>query len=176
MRLPPGLPEALARSARSELGPAARPVGPAGMHLTLAFLGEVPPGRVEAAGACLDALSGSGPFTAVPGEAGFFPSPERPRVFWLGFGAGAGRLAEAAARLAAALRGAGFALEDRPFVPHLTLARLKGSVPPAAAGKAAAAAEILCRGLIFPVGGAGLFSSALSPDGPRYSQLKMVRF
>ncbi|MDQ7773902.1 MAG: RNA 2',3'-cyclic phosphodiesterase [Elusimicrobiales bacterium] len=176
MELPPGLPEALARSARLELGPAARPVGPGGMHLTLAFLGEVPPGRVGAAGACLDALSGSGTFTAVPGEAGFFPSPEKPRVFWLGFGAGAERLAEAAARLSAALRGEGFVLEERPFVPHLTLARLKGSVPAAAAGKAAAAAVSLCRGMSFPVSGAVLFSSALSPDGPRYSQLKRVEF
>lgn len=176
MGLPGGLPEALARAARTELGPAARPVGPGGMHLTLAFLGEMPTERAAAAGVCLESLAGFGSFKAVPGKAGFFPSPDEPRVFWMGFGAGADRLSEAAARLAEALRGEGFVLEERSFVPHLTLARLKGGVPPAAAGKAAAAAEELCRGLSFAVTGAALFSSELSPDGPIYSQLKMVDF
>ncbi|HOI43641.1 MAG TPA: RNA 2',3'-cyclic phosphodiesterase, partial [Elusimicrobiales bacterium] len=174
--LPRGLPEALARSARAELGAAARPVNPDAMHLTLVFLGEVPPWRAEAAGRCLETLSGSGPFTAVPEGAGFFPSAEKPWVFWLGFGDGAARLSEAAARLAGALRGEGFALDERPFVPHLTLARLKGRVSPAAAAGAAAAAEVLCRGASFPVTGAVLFSSELFPDGPRYSELKRVDF
>lgn len=176
MELPRGLPEELTRSARAELGPAARPVGPGGMHLTLAFLGEVSGEKAEAAGECLDVLSGFGPFKAAAGEAGFFPSPDRPRVFWLGFGAGAARLAEAAAKLSSSLRAAGFVLEDRDFVPHLTLARLKGSVPPAAAGRAAAAAEELCRGSVFPVTGAVLFSSELLPGGPKYTELKRTDF
>ncbi len=172
MALPRGLPEALARSARAELGTAARPVDPDALHLTLAFLGEVPPGRAEAAGRCLETLSGSGPFAAVPGEAGFFPSTDRPRIFWMGFGAGGGRLAELSAGFSAALRREGFVLEDRPFVPHLTLARLRGPVPPAAARRAAEAAEALWRGKSFPVTGAVLFSSELSSAGPRYSELK----
>lgn len=176
MELPRGLPESLARAARTELGPAARPVGPEGMHLTLAFLGEVPQERVPAAAGCLESLSGFGPFTAAPGKAGFFPSPDEPRVFWMGFGAGADRLSDAAARLAAALRGEGFVNEERRFVPHLTLARLKGCVTPAAAGRAAAAAEELCRGLSLAVTGAALFSSELSPGGPVYSQLKRIDF
>ena len=176
MELPRGLPEDLARTVRAELGPAARPVGPGAMHLTLAFLGEIPAERVEAAGGCLEAVSGFGSFTAVPDEAGFFPSPDKPGVFWLGFGAGGARLSEAAAKLSAALRAGGFVLEERSFIPHLTLARLKGSVPPAAAGRAAAAARDLCRGRSFPVTGAVLFSSELSPGGPRYSELKKIDF
>lgn len=176
MELPRGLPEELARAVRGELGPAARPVGTEGMHLTLAFLGEVPPEKAEAAGRCLEVLSGFGPFEAAAGEAGFFPSPDRPKVLWLGFADGAARLSEAAGKLSAALRGEGFTPEERAFVPHLTLARLKGSVPPAAAGKAAAAARELCRGARFSVTGAVLFSSDLSAGVPRYSELKRIDF
>ncbi|MDT8287731.1 MAG: RNA 2',3'-cyclic phosphodiesterase, partial [Elusimicrobiales bacterium] len=133
-------------------------------------------GKAEAAGRCLEVLSGFGPFEAAAGEAGFFPSPDRPKVFWLGFADGAARLSEAAGTLSAALRAEGFVLEERTFVPHLTLARLKGSVPPAAAVKAAAAAKELCRGARFPVTGAVLFSSELSSGGPRYSELKRIDF
>lgn len=176
MELPRGLPEALARAALTELGPAARPVGPGGLHLTLAFLGEVPPEKAGSAGRCLEVLSGFGTFEVVPGEAGFFPSPDKPRVFWMGFAAGAERLSEAAERLAASLRGEGFVLEERSFVPHLTLARLNGRVSPAAAGRAAAAAGALCRGAVFSVTGAVLFESQLCPEGPRYSELKRIYF
>ncbi len=146
------------------------------MHLTLAFLGEVPPARAEEAGRCLEVLSGFGPFEAVAGEAGFSPSLDAPRVFWLGFSRGGDRLAEAAARLAAALKGSGFLLEERPFLPHLTLARIKGRAAPEALRVAAEAAEALCCGGVFKVPEAALYSSETLPGGPRYSELKKVFF
>lgn len=176
LELPRGLAAGLSRSASMELGQAARPTGPEAMHLTLAFLGEVPPARAEEAGRCLEVLSGFGPFEAVAGKAGFFPSLDAPRVFWLGFSAGGERLSEAAARLSAALRGAGFLLEERAFLPHLTLARIKGRAAPEALLRAAEAAEALCRGAAFKVRGAALYSSETLPGGPVYSELKKVVF
>jgi 2'-5' RNA ligase len=176
MEIPPGLAARLELSARETLGPAARTVAPDSMHLTLAFIGEAGRDRVTDALRCLESLAGTGPFTAEPGGAGFFPSAGAPEVFWLGFAGGAERLAAAAAKLSAELRGAGFSLKERPFAAHLTLARLKGRVSRESADKAAAAAADICRGVRLGVKGAALFSSELTPAGPKYSELGRTVF
>src|SRR5687767_12789823 len=95
-------------------------------HVTLRFLGqrsgEEQERIVHAAAAVARASS---PFSVAFGGLGVFPDARRPHTLWLGLTEGSAALVELAARLEAALGEAGFAPEGRPFVPHLTLARIK---------------------------------------------------
>src|SRR5258708_25454649 len=56
---------------------------------------------------------------------GFFPTAKAPRVFWIGIQSGP-ELAELAARIDSALSELHIPREDRPYSPHLTLARAGG--------------------------------------------------
>lgn len=96
------------------------------IHLTLRFLGDASPTALEHLHDRLaDSASSADPVTLTPGTTGAFPRWERTRVVWVGFEEEAAleRLAAAVERDA---RAAGFEPEERPFVPHLTLGRVKG--------------------------------------------------
>ena len=102
-----------------------KPVPPANWHVTLRFLGrtdEVAYQRVL--GALAEADLG-GPFPLSFGGLGAFPRAARATVLWLAVERGADRLEELAAVSEAAAQGAGFAAEDRPFHPHVTLSRVR---------------------------------------------------
>jgi len=95
-------------------------------HCTIQFLGPVPralltdiTGRVSAA------ASGVSPFPLAYGGLGFFPRGSSPRVFWAGIADIAGGLALLREQIGGALSPLGFVPEDRPFHPHLTLARAR---------------------------------------------------
>jgi 2'-5' RNA ligase len=101
-------------------------VAPASYHITLKFLGWT---RPEVAFAVRDrmaaALAGQRGFELETRGLGAFPSPERARVLWAGVDeAGGARLTELARRVEGTAEELGFAREDRPFHPHVTLARL----------------------------------------------------
>ena len=87
------------------------------IHLTLAFLGEVPEARLAEARA---AAAGREPVAIRLDCVGSF---RRARVAWAGSLEPNEPLAALQSALAGRLRERGFALEDRPFAPHLTLAR-----------------------------------------------------
>ena len=96
------------------------------IHLTLAFLGEVAAERsaeVAAAGGALRVR----PFELAFDILGWFRGA---RVAWIGCSQPAVELLHLQAALAADLRDRGFVLDDRPFAPHVTLARkIRRSVP-----------------------------------------------
>lgn len=97
------------------------------IHLTLKFLGEVPPAREAAVHeAMAEAASGAAPFTLRAGGCGSFPGGRSPRVLWVGLRAGAAEAAALAERLEAACAARGFPREARPFRGHLTLGRVRG--------------------------------------------------
>ena len=102
------------------------------LHFTLAFLGEQPETAVQAATAAGEAVRGSAFAIHIAG-AGAFPSLARPRVAWLGLREGKEPLCALAERLRTALTANGIAFDEKPFRPHLTVARLrhKGRLPPA---------------------------------------------
>ena len=105
-----------------------KPVPAENLHLTLAFLGEVAPERAEALPAIAAAL-GAPAFTLRFDRVGSFP---RARVAWAGCANPPPGLVHLQAGLSKGLAKGGFALEDRPFAPHLTLARkAKVALPPA---------------------------------------------
>jgi 2'-5' RNA ligase len=100
-------------------------VRPGNIHLTLKFLGEVGPEKLDDIRAALrPPAAQSTPFEAVVAGVGSFGG-RVPRVLWAGVAEGAEALAALAGRVDGALSGIGFARETRPFAPHLTLGRVR---------------------------------------------------
>lgn len=101
-------------------------VSPDRFHLTLRFLGEVDRGRIPMLREELARAAGKvEPFDFHLEGAGAFPSADRPRVIWVGVGQGKEQLIRLAGEIEETVRRAGFAPENRPFTPHLTLARAR---------------------------------------------------
>ena len=168
--LPPELAERAAALLPAAL-PAIRPVRAELMHLTLAFLGWTPDERLEAVvDAARDAALGQSGFGLSFAGAGRFPATGRPRVVWLGIGEGQAALATLAGRVTDALRSRDLKFDDRPFAPHLTLARVRDEATGPEARTIAAAVEALdVPELRTRVGRIAVIESALSPKGPRYA-------
>ncbi len=101
--------------------PEARWVRPESLHITLKFIGEQTPERVEAIAERLRRVD-RGRVEIRAGGFGFFPTAKAPRVFWIGIHAGP-QLAELAEGIDGATTELGIPREDRPYSPHLTLAR-----------------------------------------------------
>lgn len=116
---------------------------PEQFHYTLKFLGEQPPARASKAAVAAESIcDGVEPFELVLGGIGAFPNINRPGTIWLGATSGAEALAELAGNLDRSLHKAGFALENRPLKPHLTLARIKSYQGEGSAAKALKKVEI----------------------------------
>jgi 2'-5' RNA ligase len=69
-------------------------------------------------------------FALAFGALGVFPDERRPHTLWMGLTEGRGAMVLLAKRLENELAKLGFAAEDRPYTPHLTLARIKRRPPP----------------------------------------------
>ena len=97
-------------------------------HLTLHFLGEIPRERVAFITAALTPVGTAiAPFYATLEGVGAFPSPDRPRVVWVGITEGNAELTGLASRVQAALVGEGDPTRRNTFSPHLTLFRVRSS-------------------------------------------------
>jgi len=97
-------------------------------HLTLRFLGDVPEATVEALSRTLaPAVARSAPFEFVVQGLGAFPGIDRPRVVWRGVTRGASELAALARVVREAVESVGVAPDRAPFVPHVTLFRVRSS-------------------------------------------------
>ncbi|MEJ5238967.1 RNA 2',3'-cyclic phosphodiesterase [Limisphaera sp. VF-2] len=106
------------------------------LHLTLRFLGDVACEEVSRLTEALQrACASVPPFTLAFQNLGCFPSLERPRVLWAGLGGEVTRLSTLQQRIQAETRPWG-QTEDRPFVAHLTLARVREGSPAARQGLA----------------------------------------
>jgi 2'-5' RNA ligase len=96
------------------------------VHLTLKFVGEIPPRRVnDLSQATANAAAGFSPFEIVVGNTGSFPQHGTPRVLWIGVDDYSGKLAQLQAKLDEEGHRLGFEKEARAFNPHLTIARLR---------------------------------------------------
>lgn len=151
----------------------ARWVDPAGAHLTLKFLGATDRALVGPLGAALRAVAARrAPFLLHTGELGAFPNGRRPRVIWLGLTGALDQLSALQRELDSALVALGIPAEVRPFLPHLTLGRVRdGAPPPAPETFAAAAAAVDATDAPVPVASVRLVRSELGPGGARYTTL-----
>lgn len=102
-----------------------RRVEPDAWHLTLRFVGD--PGEVgfDRLVASLDEADLGSSFSVSLDGLGAFPNPRRAQVLWAGVGRGAVDLADVREDVEEAVDGAGLGREERPFIPHLTLARIR---------------------------------------------------
>jgi 2'-5' RNA ligase len=149
---------------------------PEALHITLKFLGEVPQPKVGEVENCLSAVDMEKPQPleiSVRGS-GFFPSERVPRVVWLGIEAGPA-LGKLASRVEQSLLPMGFAKEDRPFSPHLTLGRIREF------GQLGALREQLQRRAPLEIGSFVaqeffLYESKPAPGGSVYRQIARFPF
>jgi 2'-5' RNA ligase len=144
------------------------------LHVTLKFLGETESAKL---GALQNVLSSVRSVEQVHLEfrgLGFFPHEKRPRVFWAGMEASA-NLKTLAADIDQAVHRLGFPLEERPFTPHLTLARFQ---PPGLSPKLLQA--IQQKGAqsfgSLRAGEFHLIESKLKPTGAEYTTVQTFQF
>jgi 2'-5' RNA ligase len=153
-------------------------VDPAGVHLTLKFLGNISSNRVtEITEAMKGASQGVSPFHLEISGLGVFPSLRQVRVFWVGIGGEVDTLSRLQQNIDSVLAGLGFAKEERPFVPHLTLARIREGASPV---ERRSFGEIVGSTIFedkYPVEveAVRLMRSQLTPAGAIYTCLSVVR-
>jgi 2'-5' RNA ligase len=149
-------------------------VRPENLHVTLKFIGEAAPAKLHVIRAALAAMRSREAVELRLHGLGFFPNQIRPRVLWAGMEASP-NLAPLAGDIDHALGGVGFALEKRPFTPHLTLARFE---PPGVSRELSAAVEehVTREFGVWRAGDFHLIESKLKPSGAEYTTLQSFAF
>jgi len=104
-----------------KLAPDARWARVEGLHVTLKFVGEFSDARLQEMKTAL-AWVKAAPFEVKFDGMGFFPNPKAARVFWAGVDGGE-HLPRLASAIDMALAGLDITREEKPYRPHLTLAR-----------------------------------------------------
>jgi RNA 2',3'-cyclic 3'-phosphodiesterase len=156
-------------SALGERRSSVRWVHPDRMHLTLAFIGEVPEEQGRALAETIGRPIAAAPFEMTLQGAGVFPPHGPPRALWVGVTDGADRLAALHEEITRRVAALGVSLESRPFAAHLTLGRWRQSRP--SDRRAVLAASQPDRLARVPVSAATLYQSQISSAGPTYSAL-----
>jgi 2'-5' RNA ligase len=145
------------------------------LHLTLKFLGEIPPTSVpDFSNALARAVVGMKSFPIRFEETGAFPTRGQPRVLWIGTNDYSGKLAELHAKVEEESALAGFAREARSFHPHLTIARLRN--PQHARVLAATHKQMKFEPVEVTVSELLVIRSELSSEGSNYTVLSRHPF
>jgi 2'-5' RNA ligase len=151
-------------------------VRPQGIHLTLKFFGAISESDVaNISRAVENTTSKIAPFTLGIKRVGAFPDAKRPRVLWLGMDGEVDTLIRLQKEVDAELHKGGFEKEDRPFRPHLTLARIKDPRGLIGLAKIMEKREAYEAGSFFAAG-LNLFKSDLTPKGAVYTKLAYFPF
>jgi RNA 2',3'-cyclic 3'-phosphodiesterase len=166
--------------------PDLRWVDPRGIHLTLAFLGELSDKQlVETIHAAEEAAHKATPFEYRLKGLDIFGSPQQPRVIWMGVedlpsGKVQGSPLQHLHRvLSKGLELRGFEVEKRPFSPHLTLARLKQPLSPESQQRLQRLLHSRRAGAsspIYRVNQLCVMKSELSRTGAKYTCLRECSF
>ena len=162
--------------------PALHWVDAAGIHLTLAFLGELDDDRLALAMEAAQAAAHDFPsFDYRLTAPGIFGSPQQPRVIWMGIedqplaqlhGSPLQRLHHILNR---ELQRRNFETEKRPFSPHLTLARVKQPLTPAeqqSLQRLLHSSSVAATTTFYRVNSLNVMKSELSSAGAKYSVIQ----
>ena len=127
------------------------------LHITLAFLGSTPADRLDALIACADTIRADA-FELILDQAGYW---RHKRIGWLGASQTPPQYLGLVGALNAALHAAGFPVDARPHVPHVTLLRNSagGEVPE-------------CAPVRWQVRDFGLVKSSTESDGAHYEVIR----
>jgi 2'-5' RNA ligase len=140
-----------------------RLVPPQNWHFTLRFLGNTDAPSRDALVATLRATQLGKRFSIRFDGLGAFPRAKRARIIWLGVTDGAQQLISLAEAAESAARRSSFPPEERPFKPHLTLARVE---PPRAVSDILSSQPPLA--VTMPVTEVSLVRSSLGAGPARY--------
>lgn len=143
------------------------------IHLTLKFLGDVSVANVEMLQKILlSEVSGHHAFEISVGGLGAFPSTRRARVVWVGVEAPP-ELTAVQSGVDGAMSRVGYAREERPFSPHLTLGRVSRNANAQDEHLICEAIEAIKLGFlgVARVQGVHLYKSDLHPNGAVYTRL-----
>jgi RNA 2',3'-cyclic 3'-phosphodiesterase len=150
------------------------------IHLTVKFLGEIDEKQCEDVKAALEAVvKTTAAFEMTLKDIGAFPAIEHPRVVWVGIEEGAAEITALASRIESSLEKLGFAREERPFSPHLTIGRVRSPLNIVKLKE-----KVLTAASQFRMPEIGthkvtsviLYKSTLTPQGPLYVKLHEAGF
>jgi 2'-5' RNA ligase len=127
------------------------------LHITLAFLGSTPVEQLDPLIACADTIQ-AGAFELILDQTGYW---RHNRIGWLGASQTPPQHFELVDMLNAALQAAGFPVDARPHVPHVTLLRntADGELP-------------ACVPVRWPVSDFVLVASRTEADGAHYEVIR----
>jgi RNA 2',3'-cyclic 3'-phosphodiesterase len=148
---------------------ALRPVAAEALHVTLCFLGWQSVSEIAPIAAACSAVGRWAALSVAFGDAGWLP-PQRPRVLAVELVDPAGALASLQASLSGALEAGGwYQREARPFLAHVTVARVRTN------GRVGRRDLAGGPELSFSACTVTLFRSRLGSAGARYERLSEVR-
>jgi 2'-5' RNA ligase len=139
------------------------------LHVTVRFIGHGDERKADAIKAALGSALASESFDLTLAGTGAFPPKGPPRVVWAGLTMGRNRLLAVERTVSERLTHVGVAPEDRPYNPHLTLARVREAAGLRAASLLDGVSEVVLG--VTQVDAITLFESRLSPKGPTYVAL-----
>ena len=149
-------------------------VDPQNTHLTLKFLGEIPPEHVKSARQALLQQSGRhGVIRCSTSQIGVFPGWSRPQVIWLGLKDGVREISDMQKTLENSLAGCDFAREPKIFKPHLTLGRLRSLINTEQLTEKIKTGPL--EEMEFSFVELTLFESTLTPSRPVYQPLETIK-
>ena len=126
LEIPSAVRENLANLLQSlrAVSPQSKWVRPENLHVTLKFIGEAPEAKLAGIRVALAGVRSDQPVALEFRGLGFFPNEKHPRVFLAGIVASP-NLKTLAADIDETTEKLGIPREQRPFSPHLTLARFE---------------------------------------------------
>jgi 2'-5' RNA ligase len=143
------------------------------LHCTLQFLGDVEPSAiVPIERGIARAASVIPPFALSYSGVGFFPDRDRPRILWVGITDPGGNLERLQERISVSLSPLGFPRDERPFHPHVTLGRIKGT--PAPGRLIDIVKTCTFEHPLVSVPAVEIMQSVLTPRGSEYTLLRSV--
>lgn len=137
------------------------------LHLTVRFIGEVPHEVFYDIGQGLGAIT-LRPFEIRLKSVGLFPPRGAPHTLWVGV-SDSEALGQLKRRIDRIVEHAGVEPERRRFQPHVTIGRVRDSLPESRFGSWLAG-RALFTSSPFVVSGFSLYMSHLRPEGPLYTR------